>query len=113
MNRTELINEISKRTKTGRQPFTRSEVAHVIDIMLDIFEDQLTRPDGQIRLGELGVLGVQRRVRKGEAGQLRNIQTGVDMKTPKIAYYIQFQATKGLKKKLKERKAEWKYLAEE
>jgi len=110
MNRTELINQIARKSQRSRRPFTRDEVGHLMDIMLDIFEDQLTRPDGEIRLGELGVLGVQRRVRTGEAGQLKNIHTGADMTTPKISYYIRFQASKGLKKKLKHRKAEWKYL---
>ena len=80
LNRTDLIVEIARRTKTTTRPLTRNEVGHVLDIMLDIFEDQLTRPDGEIRLGELGILGVQRRVRrKGEAGQLYNIQTGEAM----------------------------------
>ncbi len=110
MNRTELINLIASKTKLTRRQFSRDEVAHVVDIMLEIFEDQLTRPDGEIRLGELGVLGVQRRVRKGESGQLRNIQTGEVMKTSRISFYIRFQATKGLKQKLKKRRAEWKYL---
>ena len=69
MNRTDLIIEIAKQTKTTARPLTRDEVQHVIDIMLNIFEDQLTRPDGEIRLGELGVLGIQRRVkRKGQSG---------------------------------------------
>lgn len=110
MNRTELINKIASETKKTRKQFSRDEVAHVIDIMLDIFEDQLTRPDGEIRLGELGVLGVQRRVRKGELGQLKNIHTGAAMKTPKTSFHIRFQPTRGLKMKLKKRKAEWKYL---
>lgn len=110
MNRTELINKIASKTKKTRRQFSRDDVAHVIDIMLDIFEDQLTRPNGEIRLGELGVLGVQRRVRTGKTGQLKNIHTGADMTTTKISYYIRFQPTKGLKKKLKERRAEWKYL---
>lgn len=110
MNRTDLINLIASKTKPTRRQFSRDDVAHVVDIMLEVFEDQLTRPDGEIRLGELGVLGVQRRVRKGEAGQLRNIQTGEVMKTPRISFHIRFQATKGLKQKLKERRAEWKYL---
>ncbi len=110
MNRTDLINLIASKTKPTRRQFSRDEVAHVVDIMLEIFEDQLTRPDGEIRLGELGVLGVQRRVRKGESGQLKNIHTGEDMRTPKISFYICFQPTKGLKMKLKKRKAEWKYL---
>jgi nucleoid DNA-binding protein len=110
MNRTELINQIARKSQRSRRPFTRGDVAHMMDIMLDIFEDQLTRSDGEIRLGELGVLGVQRRVRKGESGQLRNIQTGEVMTTSRISFYIRFQATKGLKQKLKKRRAEWKYL---
>ena len=111
LNRTDLIVEIAKRSKTTARPLTRDEVGHVMDIMLDIFEDQLTRPDGEIRLGEFGVLGVQRRVkRKGQAGQLYNIQTGEAMKTPRTAYYIRFQPAKTLKVKLKARRSEWKYL---
>ncbi|MEO1666697.1 MAG: HU family DNA-binding protein [Chloroflexota bacterium] len=110
MNRTELANEIARRTTSTRRNFSRDDVNHMLDIMLDIFEDQLTRPDGEIRLGDLGVLGVQRRVRSGEAGQLRNIQTGEAMRTPRISFYIRFQPTLTLKKKLKARRAEWKYL---
>lgn len=111
LNRTDLIVEIAKRTKMTARPLTRDEVGHVLDILLDIFEDQLTRPDGEIRLGELGVLGVQRRVkRKGQSGQLYNIQTGEAINTPRTAYYIRFQPTKTLKDKLKARKSEWKYL---
>ncbi len=113
MNRTDLINLISRKTKLTRRPFTRAEVAHIVDMMLDIFEDQLTRPDGEIRLGELGVLGVQRRVRRGESGQPKNIHTGANMRTPKISFYIRFQATKRLKKRLKERRSGWKYLNED
>jgi nucleoid DNA-binding protein len=113
MNRTDLINLIAKKSRASHRSFTRDDVAHMLDIMLDIFEDQLTRPDGEIRLGQLGVLGVQRRIRRGESGQLKNIHTGADMKTTKISYYIRFQATKGLKMKLKQRKAEWKYLSED
>ena len=112
MNRTELINRIASETKKTRRQFSRDEVAHVIDIMLDIFEDQLTRPDGQIRLADLGVLEVQRRVRNGKAGQLKNIHTGEDMPTPKISFYIRFQPTNTLKQKLKARRMEWKYLEE-
>ena len=110
MNRTDLINLIAKKSRVSHRPFTRDDVTHMLDIMLDIFEDQLTRPDGEIRLGELGILGVQRRVRRGKSGQLKNIHTGSDMKTTKISYYIRFQPTNNLKKKLKQRKAEWKYL---
>ena len=91
MNRTELINLIARKTKITHRQFTRDEVTHFMDIMLEIFEDQLTRPDGEIRLGKLGVFEVQRRIRRGGSGQLKNIHTGEAIKTPKISFHIRFQ----------------------
>ncbi|MEM9955880.1 MAG: HU family DNA-binding protein [Chloroflexota bacterium] len=112
LNRSDLIIEIAKRTKTTSQQLTRREVEHVIDIMLDIFEDQLTQPDGGIRLGELGLLGVQeRRLGPSKAqGTLIHPNTGEKIKSPsRIQHRINFSPTRRLREKLKQRIPLFKY----
>lgn len=112
LNRTQLINTIARQSKASRRQLTRDEVGQVIDMMLDIFEDQLTRPDGGIRLGELGLLGVkERRIAPGKSrGTLVHPDTGEEMAKPsRIQYRITFSPTRSLRDKLKERVPLYKY----
>lgn len=112
MNRSDLIIEIAKRSKVTRQPLTRREVEHVIDLMLDIFEDQLTQPDGGIRLGELGLLSVhERRLDPSKPqGTLIHPNTGETIQSPsRIQHRIKFSATRSLREKLKARVPLFKY----
>lgn len=112
VNRSDLIIEVAKRTKATRQQLTRREVEHVIDIMLDIFEDQLTQPDGGIRLGELGLLSVQeRRLDSSKSqGTLIHPNTGEPIKSPsRIQHRIKFSPTRSLREKLKARVPLFKY----
>ena len=112
LNRTDLIIEIARRTKTTHRQMTRDDVTHVIDIMLDIFEDQLTQPDGGIRLGELGLLGVhERRISPGKSlGTLVHADTGEAIQhKSRIHHRIKFSPTRTLREKLKERVPLYKY----
>ena len=112
LNRTDLIIEIARRTKVTERQLTRDEVAHVIDIMLDIFEDQLTQPDGGIRLGELGLLGVhERRIRPGKSqGTLIHAGTGEEIQQPsRVHHRVKFSPTRTLREKLKARVPLFKY----
>ena len=112
LNRTDLIIEIARQTKTTSRQLTRDDVEHVIDIMLDIMQDQLTQPDGGIRLGELGLLGVhERRISPGKSqGTLIHPDTGEEIgHKSRVHHRIQFKSTRSLRQKLKERVPLFKY----
>ena len=112
LNRTDLIVQIARISKGTDRQLTRKDVAHVLDILLDIVEEQLTRPDGAIHLGELGRLEVRRRVRRRgtNGGTLKNIHTDELIHVPRVTYRVQFQPTRTLKAALRARLSEWTYL---
>jgi len=59
MNTTELINEIARRSQITRTRLTRQQVGLIIDLLLEVLADELSQPDGEIRLKQFGVFSVK------------------------------------------------------
>ncbi|MDQ7026250.1 MAG: hypothetical protein Q9P01_13225 [Anaerolineae bacterium] len=60
MNTTQLIYEIACRSKHSRRPLTREDVSLAMDLLLDILLEELTKPEGEIRLRHIGILRLKK-----------------------------------------------------
>jgi nucleoid DNA-binding protein len=101
MNRSELIFEIAKRSKVRPVVLTRQQVELVIDLLLELMTEELSRPDGAVRLGEFGVLEVQKRVRRqGKSGLLLDGRSGAVREVSRVAYHFRFRPSRKLRQEL-------------
>lgn len=70
MNTTELIHEVARRSKATRTPLTREQTAQAVDLLLDLMREQLSQPDGEVRLKSFCTIRVVSAVRR--TGNLRH-----------------------------------------
>jgi len=95
MNRTTLIKAIAQRSRRGANQLRRQDVQLVLDILLELLADELSKPGGRVGLNGLGILEVRPfRVR----GRLNNVQHQGE----RTAYRVHFRAFKALKDSLRE-----------
>ncbi|GAB5426342.1 MAG: hypothetical protein Crog4KO_34890 [Crocinitomicaceae bacterium] len=101
MNRDEFAILLARRSKTTKVALTQDEARQTIDLMVDILSETLSKPDGYVSFKGFGTLSVDRRIRRGRAGQLQIGNTQETKQASRIAHYIRFKPSVVLKDKLK------------
>ena len=101
MNTTELINEIAQRTQQTRTRMTRQEVGLVVDLLLEVMTEELTKPDGEVRLKGVGIFAVK--AAKMPGGSLRQGQSEPIMQNSSARSYrkVSFRVSHSLARRLK------------
>ena len=102
MNTTEIIYEIARRSKHTPRPLTREEVSLAIDFLLVILLEELTQPNGEIRLKHIGTLKVKLVKRSG--GRLKMGQSPAQIpNNPRKHYYrLTLRVSQALMQQLRE-----------
>ena len=102
MNTTEIIYEIARRTKRTSRSVTRDEVSLVIDLLLDILIEELTKPSGRIYLRNIGLLYVK--TIRYPGGLLKKGQSATQIrdKEKKLLHRLKLQTSRSLLKQLRE-----------
>jgi len=95
MNNQELINAIARKLYR----FTRRDVAEIIEVMEEIWREELARPDGYIHLHQVGKLYVEQQQLLTAGAVQKTLQQKYGGKTPRHLrrVYFRFQPAEALK----------------
>lgn len=100
MNRSDLVEEIARRSRQTHHRLLEREVRQVIDLLIELVAEELSRPDGRVGLLGVGILEVQS-FRVG--GQLKDIRTGEMISLDdNLRYRVRFKAALPLKNALRD-----------
>lgn len=95
-----LINAIARKLYR----FTRRDIAEMMDVMTEIWREELLKPDGYIQIAGLGKLYVEHQELPG-AGIIHPLHLNSDQKSPLILrrVYFRFRPAEALKQAVLER----------
>ena len=99
MNTTEMINEIARRTQPTPNPLTHKQVAIVIDSLIDLMIEELSSPEGEIRLKQIGVFRVKRTKMPSPVGLQISVPKPASSTYQRLCFYPASTVRKHLKVK--------------